>query len=238
MDCSHWREVHSAGLDDEATPDELVALADHLAACASCRAHTARVEQQHRELRVREAVVVPDLHDAILSEVRARRIDRGLRRMALRAALAAVATLQLVLAIPQMLMLVRGEGAHELRHLGGWDLAFAIAIVVVVAQPWRARGLLPLATAVGAVMVATAIVDAVGGHPSGMPESQHALELLGLVLLWRLARIERLGWEPHGRGRRRVDRPATGAPGRPALRLVENREAHDGQRPTGTAGSA
>lgn len=223
MACDHWREMYSAVLDGEADTEEVAAWHTHLRGCTSCRAYAAVAERQRRELRLTDAAIVPDLRGEILDQVRAARIDRGLHRVALRAALGALAALMLLLAVPQLLLLVHAgsHAAHQLRHLAGWDLAFALALGIVAVQPWRARGLLPMATAVATIMITAAIVDLVGGNQPGMPGTQHALQLVGVLLLWRLARIERLGWEPHGIGRRRSGPPASdGAASR--LRVVDS----------------
>jgi hypothetical protein len=147
----------------------------------------------HRSLRLQPAPEVPDLTAAIL---RRRLPDRRRRRSrpvpsmrVLRAVLSVVAGTQLVVAVPEVLSRAAMHG-HETRHLGGWDVAFAVGLLVVAAQPWRARGLLPMAAAVAGVMVVTVVVDAVTGGSPGMAEATHGLEVCGLAVLWAIARVE------------------------------------------------
>jgi predicted anti-sigma-YlaC factor YlaD len=243
MDCSQWREVHSARLDGEATALEAASLDAHLDQCEPCRTATGHVEHQHRATRVVAAEVVPDLSSSIAAAARATRIDRGLHRMALRAALGVVAALLVLAVAPELLLLTRetGDGIYHLRHLGGWDLAYGVALGFVALQPWRARGLLPMAVLIGVVMAGTTISDLATAASPGMSQVQHLLEFAGLLCLWRLARIERLGWDPVGSRTQRqpvADRHRVHIEG-PALRVVgDPPPGHDvdDDRRSGTTG--
>ena len=50
----------------------------------------------------------------------------------------------MVLALPE-LFASTGDAVHTSRHLGAWDVAFAVGLVLAALQPWQARGLLPMA---------------------------------------------------------------------------------------------
>jgi predicted anti-sigma-YlaC factor YlaD len=191
MRCDRSRELVSALLDGE-TSSRTDDLRQHLDRCAACRAWATRAESLHRSLRLQPAPEVPDLTAAIL---RARAIDerRGRRTLpamsALRGMLCIIAGTQLVLAVPELLTRATDHG-HAARHLGGWDVAFALGLLVAGVQPWRARGLLPMAMAVAGVMVLTVGVDTLAGGAPGMAEATHVLELSGLAALWAISRLE------------------------------------------------
>lgn len=190
MRCDRSRELISALLDGEVSgpADEL---GRHLDGCAACRSWEARARALHRSICLQPAPEVPDLTAAILNrrpeaEPRPSRLPvLGI----LRAALAVIAGTQLVVAAPELLARASEHG-HATRHLGGWDVAFAVGLLVVAAQPWRARGLLPMAGAVAGVMVLTGAIDAVSGGTPGMAEATHLLEVCGLAVLWAISRAE------------------------------------------------
>jgi predicted anti-sigma-YlaC factor YlaD len=192
MRCDRSRELISALLDGEGAgrPDEL---RRHLDGCAGCRGWAVQARSLHRSLRLQPAPEVPDLTTAILRRRlpdRRRRCPRPVLSMpVLRAVLGVVAGTQLVLGVPELLSRAGMDG-HATRHLGGWDVAFAVGLLVVAVQPWRARGLLPMAAAVAGVMVVTVVVDAVSGGSPGMAEATHALEVCGVAVLWAITRVE------------------------------------------------
>lgn len=215
MSCDAHRELISADLDGEATESERAELAAHLATCEVCTAFAADAAALHRASRIAPAAAIPDLTDAILERAsvgppttrpsadapavpsgrRARRRARrsqhdGRGRVAVLAfqyGLLVVALLMVVLAVPELLA-PSSDAVHTSRHLGGWDVAFAIGLVLAALQPWRARGLLPMAAALAGVMVVTAVIDIAHGSTPGMAEGTHLLEVFGLVFLWLLSR--------------------------------------------------
>ena len=195
MRCETFREALSARLDgedpgiDEATVDE------HLGSCGACSAWSDEVATLHRMVRVREAEIVPDLTAAILGTAPTAPVRRSPMAEVIspaRWALFVVGLTQLVLAAPPLLL---GEDAgatvHVARELGSFDVALAVGLLVAAWQPARAWGLLPVIAALGLVMASTAVVDVVRGTASSLGEAHHALDLAGLVLLWRVAREER-----------------------------------------------
>jgi len=175
---------------------------------------------------VRAADPVPDLSAAILAAARPVLRARGRRIEWLRYGLVVVALTQVVLALPELLAHTGGvEPVHIARHLGGWDLAFAIGLVVAALQPWRARGLLPMAAALGGVMVLTAGLDVLGGQAAALAEGSHLLEVTGLVLLWRLARIAPTSADPTAKLTRTIRDRARVLLHRPSHAMVEVRGA-------------
>jgi predicted anti-sigma-YlaC factor YlaD len=199
MSCDPFHELISADLDGEVDEHERADLHAHLASCADCVAFAASAAALHRASRVTAAAPVPDLTDAILGRAAAdpsiqlrpteRRPPRRSRVavLAFQYGLLVVALAMAVLALPE-LFASSGAAVHTSRHLGGWDVAFAVGLLIAALQPWRARGLLPMAAALAGVMVVTAAVDVARGTTAGLAEGTHVLEVLGLVFLWLLAR--------------------------------------------------
>jgi hypothetical protein len=64
-------------------------------------------------------------------------------------------------------------------------------MLVVAWQPHRASGLLPMTFALTTAVTVTAVADAGLGHSGPSGQATHFLELIGLVLLWHLARTNR-----------------------------------------------
>lgn len=188
----------SARLDgeDPGLADDLVDR--HLASCADCRAFADGGALVRRRVAIRPADAVPDLTGPILEAAeRARRLPTAARVGApepvgshwTRWALLAVALTQLAIAVPPMLLgHDAGAPVHLARELGAWDLALAAALLLVVARPARAVGLVPFAGALALAMVLGAVIDVASGRASLLSESQHLLELAGLGLLWATAR--------------------------------------------------
>lgn len=243
MGCDTCRELISADLDGEADDAERAELAGHLATCAACASFSVEAARLHRSWRVTPAAAVPDLTDAILERARADAdrldprprpdaADAGARRSrrrrgahprrrspvataAMQYGLLVVALLMMVLAVPDLLA-SSGSAIHVSRHLGGWDVAFAVGLCVAALQPWRARGLLPMAAALAGVMVVTAVIDIAHGSTPGMAEGTHLLEVLGLVFLWLLAQSV----PDEERPRRSLPQPGSGdAAASPVARL-------------------
>jgi predicted anti-sigma-YlaC factor YlaD len=193
MRCDRSRELISALLDGEGA-GALDDLGAHLDACAACRSWATQARALHRSLRLQPAPEVPDLTAAIVSRGAAEEDHRAPARRptvlhVLRAALAGIAVTQLVVAAPELLARAAEHG-HATRHLGGWDVAFAVGLLVVAIQPWRARGLLPMAGAVAGVMVLTGGIDFVSGGTPGMAEATHLLEVCGMTVLWAISRAD------------------------------------------------
>ena len=198
MSCDPFREALSALLDGEAPTVEPAEVDAHVRSCAGCAAWADELGTLHRMVRVRAAEHVPDLTDRILATApvpaAARRARAAEHISTARWALFVVALTQLLLAAPALLL---GEDAgatvHVARELGAFDVALAVGLLVAAWQPARAWGLLPVATALGLVMGVTALVDLIGGTATTLGEAHHLLDIMGVALLWVVAR------EPLGR---------------------------------------
>lgn len=137
-------------------------------------------------IRVRPAEPVPDLsHRIVGTATRSPWVWLAGLDLA-HVALVVVAVSQLVLAAP--LFIVDGVSAHASRELAAFSVAFGAGLLVVVAQPRRAAGLLPMAGVLVLVMVAAGLADLATGAATATQELMHVSELVGLAGLWSVAR--------------------------------------------------
>lgn len=210
MRCDLAHEAISARLDGELPPLEDAALDSHLESCVGCQNHARALAGLHRSLRVRPAEPVPDLTTEIMAltasqlpaPAQRRNPGRGAIEWA-RYGLFTVAFTQLVMAVPLLVLGSDSDNAlHTTRELGAFSLALSVGMLVVAWQPRRAGGLLPMAMALAAGLTITAVTDVVGGHSPIVGEAPHLLELVGVLLLWRLAATATgappdLGSSPH-----------------------------------------
>lgn len=185
MDCNAFCDLISARLDGECTDAETTALSAHLTGCGGCRAFAAQLATLHRAVRIRPAEAVPDLSGAILARAHPPRLGRF---EWVRWALLTVALTELALALPG-LVLGEDTGAtvHVARHLGSLSIALAVGMAYAAWRPERAYGLLPVGAALAACTLFTSVLDVANGRAGALGESHHMLELVALVLLWRLA---------------------------------------------------
>jgi predicted anti-sigma-YlaC factor YlaD len=196
MDCEQVREAISASLDGEEPGLEQATVDGHVAGCAGCQAFADRAAALNRSVRVRSAEAVPDLTAAILDSAPARQqVGEPVPAWA-RYGLLTVALTALVLAVPG---LVTGSGPHDGRDLAAFEVALCAAMLVVVWRPSRAAGLVPMVVTLALASLVSVAVDVADGEVPIVAEANHALILVGLGLLWVLARPER---------RRQQTRPA------------------------------
>lgn len=189
MDCGDARLEISARLDDESTEAALEALDLHLRRCPGCRGYAAEAAAVHRSLRLRAAEPVP--HDLTAGVLAAIGDDAGDSRVgSLRVGLAVVGVVQVLVALPALLL---GDDAdlpaHTARHLGSFAVAMGIGFLVAAWQPRRVGGLLPLSAVLVVCLLAGSAIDVAAGDASAWAETAgHATEVVGLGLLWLLGR--------------------------------------------------
>jgi predicted anti-sigma-YlaC factor YlaD len=191
MRCDDCREALSARMDGEDLPPGLAAAAVdvHIAGCGACQAWEASAVRLTRALRVEAAEPMPDLWPAVRdASAAAVTSPTRLAEAAVttgRWLLAAVALGQLVVAIPGM-VLGHGDGLtnHLAREVGGVDVALAVGFLYAALRPRRVAGMVPLVAALVACHLAAAAVDVAMGRTGASQESAHALEVVGLGLLW------------------------------------------------------
>lgn len=199
MRCEYACELISARLDGEDIGVEADALEVHLGTCGACRRFEADAGAMHRAARLGKADDVPDLTPAILAaigQVEDARRERAWWRQGVlgdvRLGLAAIALVQLALAIPALIFgeaLVGGPdgaGAHVVRHLGAVEAGLAVGFLAAAWQPFRAQGLFPVVATLAVGLVAVAGFDLAAGRAAFPGEARHVLDLAGLALVWVL----------------------------------------------------
>ncbi|HEV7861459.1 MAG TPA: hypothetical protein VGR20_02125 [Acidimicrobiia bacterium] len=196
----------SARLDGEDAGVDDASLAWHLASCEPCRRFESEAIALTRAVRVASAESAPDLAPTIMAAINRERAGTSRRfdPQALRGGLIALAVVQMVLALP-VLLLGRDAGApvHIAREVGSFDFALAVGFLFVGWRPARAYGMLPLVAALVGCLGITTAVDLARGTATLLNESAHLLDLMGLASVWELARIDSPP-RPHrhgGRGR-------------------------------------
>lgn len=192
VECQQCQEAISASFDGEAMNVAAGDVECHLAGCPACRSWAASVEELHRASRVRTAETIPDQTSAILATAAARGLlspDPGGSRRRCRVTLALVALLQLAIAVPDLLFGEEsGATVHVAHEMGSWDLALAVGFLFAAWRPARAWGMVPLVTALVASLLVTTGLDVAEGHAELSREAVHILEVVGLGVLWALAR--------------------------------------------------
>ena len=144
-----------------------------------------------RRTRVQAAPRVPDLTNRVLAAIGAEAPTPAPvpATQGLRLGVAVLGLLQLGLSLPALILgSDAGLPVHTARHLGSFGVALAVGLLVAVWRPQRIAGLLPVAFALVVCLVGSSILDVSTGHASPGGELSHAVEVLGLVGLWLLAR--------------------------------------------------
>jgi predicted anti-sigma-YlaC factor YlaD len=187
MNCNTARNAISARLDGEDLGTDPAALDDHLQRCPACRAFARDAAAMHRDARMSRAPTVPDLTAPILAAIGTEARPHAGHERALRVTLAIVGLVQLVAAVPA---LVLGDDpglpVHAARHVGSFDLALAVGFLFAAWRPSRLPGLLPVVTALVACLVGTSVLDLLGGRTAALSETQHVLAVVGVAAAWLL----------------------------------------------------
>ena len=186
MTCERWRDAISCITDGEPSDIDPELVAAHVAKCPACQTFEADAERTRRILRVQPAPTMPDLAPRI---VKLHRMSERIGRWSFaRTVLAVVAVEIVVLSVPDLVLGDQDDvTAHAARHLGAFSVAYAVALLVVVVRPARARTVLPVALVLAGMLSITAIVDVIGGHVPLVREAQHLPEVLSVILVWLLA---------------------------------------------------
>lgn len=200
MDCRTAHLAISDRLDGRIEHDDLAgrALDAHLTGCATCRVYAAEAATLHRQVRLRSAESVPDLTADILTAI-GDDSDRA-RSGGLRLGLAAVGAVQLLIALPALVLGDdAGLPAHTARHLGSFAVALAIGFLFAAWKPERIGGVLPLTAVLVACLFVTSAVDVAQGRTAAFSElGAHATEIVGLGMLCMLARWAPVAARPSG----------------------------------------
>lgn len=192
VDCETCREALSARLDGEAEPAPAAEVDAHLSQCAGCARWQAQAQALTRSIRVRPAQPAPDLVESVLAAAPPRHTA-----LTPRLALAAVAIVQLWLALAQLLTgATSGHTGHGLSdHLfnegAAWNLALGIGLLAAAVRAHRAAGLLPTLGGFVAVLLAFSVHDLLDGTATTTRVISHLPLAAGLVLLHLVARAHR-----------------------------------------------
>jgi predicted anti-sigma-YlaC factor YlaD len=192
VDCQSCREALSARLDGEAEPVPTAETDAHLAQCTACTRWQVSAQVLTRSIRVRPVGPDPDLVDAVLAAAPPRHTA-----LAPRLALAAIAIVQLWLALAQLLAgATGGHSGHGIStHLfnegTAWNLALGVGLLVAAVNAHRAAGLLPTLGGFVVVLLAFSVSDLLDGTATTVRVISHLPLVAGLLLLYLVARAHR-----------------------------------------------
>ncbi|RLP94723.1 hypothetical protein EAD89_03555 [Micromonospora sp. BL4] len=223
MGCEQWREILSAQLDGEETPAEQAEADAHLDGCATCRRWYDQAAAVTRRTRLTLTALGPgpDLTHVILATLPAPRRLRDRLVLTLRAGLALIGALQLVLGLAQI---GRGPSAahahdavasgHLWHEAAAWNIAVGAGFLFVAARRTAPTGLLPTLSAFVGTLVLLSVNDLMTGRVEPTRLVSHGFLLAGYLIVVALSRT-----------RRRLDGPPTqGRTDRPAWRLAAGDE--------------
>ncbi|WFE53136.1 zf-HC2 domain-containing protein [Micromonospora sp. WMMD1155] len=216
MGCEQWREILSAQLDGEETPAEQARAEAHLDGCAACRRWYDQAAAVTRRTRVRLSAPVPDLSHVILATLPTPRRERYRLVLALRAGLALIGALQLVLGLAQI---GRGPSAthahdpigtlgsgHLWHEAAAWNIAVGAGFLFVAARRTPPTGLLPTLSAFVGTLLLLSVNDLMTGRVEPSRLVSHGFLLAGYLIVVALSRTRRRLDGPPTQGR--TDRPA------------------------------
>jgi predicted anti-sigma-YlaC factor YlaD len=187
--CDQYREALSAELDGEPPGVPEDALSRHLSGCSGCREWFGQATRITRLVRLAPAASMPDLAPGVLAALPALAPARRSAFAAARAALVVVAFLQALLAWSGALTgqddMATGHVAHE---VGAWNLALAVAFLMVATRPRAADALVAPVGVFVAVLAVVAASDAAAGDLALGRLLGHLLVGTGLVLLVTIGR--------------------------------------------------
>jgi predicted anti-sigma-YlaC factor YlaD len=185
------RHAISARLDGEDLGLDEATVYGHLATCGECRAFAHDTDELHRAVRLAPAPEIPDLTPGILAAIGTETLaqEDSETQHALRWILLAVAVTQIAVAIPALLFgSDAGLPVHTARHIGSFDVALGVGFFYAAWKPSRIPGLLPVVVALVACLVGSSLLDVAAGNTAALGEAQHALDFVGLAVVWLLSR--------------------------------------------------
>jgi len=191
MTCMQIHHAISARLDGEDPGLDDAAVYAHLAGCADCRAFAQGAESLHRTVRLAPAPAIPDLAPGILAAIGTEELGatEADSNQALRWILVAIALAQIAIAIPALIFgNDAGLPVHTARHIGSFEVALGVGFLYAAWKPSRIAGLLPVAAALVACLVASSLLDVASGSTNAWGEGQHVLAFVGLAVVWLLSR--------------------------------------------------
>ncbi|WP_405433675.1 zf-HC2 domain-containing protein [Micromonospora sp. NBC_00617] len=216
MGCEQWREILSAQLDGEETPAEQAWAGAHLEGCATCRRWYDQAAAVTRRTRLTLTAPGPDLTHVILAALPAPRRLRDRLALTLRAGLALIGALQLVLGLAQIGRGPSDAHAHDAAgaltsgHLwheaAAWNIAVGAGFLFVAARRTPPTGLLPTLSAFVGTLMLLSVNDLMTGRVEPARLVSHGFLLVGYLIVVALAQTRRHRDGPPTQGR--TDRPA------------------------------
>jgi len=221
--CEGFREALSARLDGEQEPVEPAVVDAHLADCADCRRWFEQAALVTRLIRTAPAPPAVDVTEAVVGAAPGQ--WRGRLAVTLRALLATLGLVQLVLGLVQATTLrphaevhgitVDGATADHLWHeSAAWNIAVGAAFLWVASRRGRPVGIVPILTVFIGVLTLLSATDIVAGRVAAARLVSHLFVLTGYLIVLALSRISRELVPPGGRSRpawRWRDRPPSTA---------------------------
>ncbi|MFW2383160.1 MAG: zf-HC2 domain-containing protein [Acidimicrobiales bacterium] len=190
MECRNAQMWISARMDGELV-DDSEAVDQHVATCEECAAFAGGAHRLKRMMALQPVRSEPlDLAPLVLNRAGAPNLGSGEWKRIL---LGAAGLTLLLLSVPgvlfgsTMLGAELGSTDHSGRHLGAFGAALGFGFVYTAWRPERAIGLVPLTSALGALILVTGIIDTARGSAAGLAEASHLLELVGVALIWEIS---------------------------------------------------
>jgi len=190
MECHDAQMWISARMDGEQVDDSAM-VDQHVATCDACATFAGGAHRLKRMMALQPVRSEPvDLASLVLNRAGAPNLGSGEWKRVL---LGAAGLTLLLLSVPgvlfgsTMLGAELGSTDHSGRHLGAFGAALAFGFVYAAWRPERAIGLVPLTSALGALILVTGIIDTARGSAAGLTEASHVLELVGVLLVWEIS---------------------------------------------------
>jgi predicted anti-sigma-YlaC factor YlaD len=173
----------------------------HLARCDECARWRADVQALQRSVRITAAPELEDETDRFVGAVRSDQLRRTVsarRLVPVRLGLVAVGLAQLYLAAPNLLLGHDAAApAHVAHEMGAFTVALGAGLLLAAWRPRLATGMVPIFGILSALLVLTAWIDVVLRYTAITQEWPHLLEVVGFVLLLRLAYLSNdRDWTP------------------------------------------
>lgn len=196
MRCDQWREVLSARLDGEETPEERDGVDAHLATCPECSEWWDTAGDITRLARTSPASLIPPVPDTVLDAVPGR--WRARLATALHVVLGTLGALQLGLGMVQVSGSTTATNYLHTGHLtdathlwhesASWNLAIGAGFLWIATRRGRPTGALPILTAFVAALLLLSAADLIAGRVDPARLVSHAFLVTGYAVIVALTR--------------------------------------------------
>jgi predicted anti-sigma-YlaC factor YlaD len=215
-DCPWWEQV-SAGADGELAAAERAAAEAHAATCPDCSASL----RTPNVLRPSPHAAVETVSSGASVFDQERLSDRERRWLSGRWARRLLAVVAIVIVVDAIPTYISGHGvsaeSHAARHLAAWQIGFGVGLFVAAWVSRLSHAMLAFAMTFATLTVVAKVIDLIGGHRGPWADPVHLVELIGVVLLWRLTPPHLLPWH-----RTPTGDPDAGTATQHKLRLVRD----------------